>query len=287
MWWHLLLQCIESDESEARAAEGSRRQLIEERDVTVRRETDAWFAAHGREHVSSINVRKRKEAVGQRTTKDRRKIAQWQRSEWPVGAFNIMKRQRAIGKIPDMLTCWRRSVQLVSVVGESPMTPATVVLSERQLRKQRRKWMRDLVAVRWIAVQQVVVRCSVNIWGQQMEQERERRVGALVGAIAYADVAWRKGVWLRLLHTFWLQCNNGADGWQTQKRRERGPDGSGEGKGDAAGSDIGASWTQCGWGGCCMEAGTIYCRKCEWQCKQWYEAAESQTLCSIAELDQM
>ena len=35
-----------------------------------------------------------------------------------------------------------------------------------------------------------------------------------------------------------------------------------------------------------MEAGTIYCRKCEWQCEQWCAATESQTLCSITEMDQ-
>ena len=69
MWsrWHL-------DESEARAAEGSRRQLAEKRDVTVRRKMDAWLAAQGREHVSSSAVRKGKE--GQRTTEDRRQITQ-------------------------------------------------------------------------------------------------------------------------------------------------------------------------------------------------------------------
>ena len=36
----------------------------------------------------------------------------------------------------------------------------------------------------------------------------------------------------------------------------------------------------------CMEAGTIYCRKCEWQCKQWCEAANNGALCSIVEIDQ-
>ena len=35
-----------------------------------------------------------------------------------------------------------------------------------------------------------------------------------------------------------------------------------------------------------MEAGTVYCRKCEWQCRQWCETAESQMLCSIVEIDQ-
>lgn len=177
MWWHLLLQCIESDESEARAAEGSRRQLVEERDVTMRRNRDAWLAAHGREHVSSSTVRKRKQAVGQRTTEDQRQITQWQRSEWLVGAFNRMKSQRAImiGEITDMLTWWRRSVQLVSVVGESPVTPAIVALSERQLRKHRRKWMSDLVAVRWIAVQQMWCDAVLTFW-----DSRRNRRGSVV-----------------------------------------------------------------------------------------------------------
>ena len=60
--------------------------------------------------------------------------------------------------------------------------------------------------------------------------------------------------------------------------------GSGGGRGDAVRYD--PSCTQCGWGGCCTEAGAIYCKKCEWQCKQWCETAGGQTLCSIAEIDQ-
>ena len=120
--------------------------------------------------------------------------------------------------------------------------------------------------------------------GQQMQQERERRVRALVGAVAFADTALRRMMWLMLVNSFWLQRNSEADGWLTQKLKGKG-DGSGEGKGDAI--RYGLSCTQCGWGGCCMETGTIYGRQCEWQCKQWCEAAESQTLCSMAELDQM
>ena len=117
-----------------------------------------------------------------------------------------------------------------------------------------------------------------------MEQERERRVRALVGAVACADATLQKRVWLRLVDSFWLQRNGEADGWRIERKKEGG-DGRGEGKGDAIRYDW--SCARCGWGGCSMEAGTIYCRKCEWQCEQWCAAAESQTLCSIAEMDQV
>ena len=167
-------------------------------------------------------------------------------------------------------------------MGAGAVVAAAQTVNKRQLRKQRRKVMRE-VAMRWVTVQQIVARSSVHRWGQQMEQERERRVRALVGAVACEDTALRKRVWLRLVDSFWLQRNREAGGWLTKERKGKG-DGSGEGKGDAIRYDW--SCTQCGWGGCCMEAGTIYCRKCEWQCRQWCAAAESQALCSIVEIDQ-
>ena len=36
-----------------------------------------------------------------------------------------------------------------------------------------------------------------------------------------------------------------------------------------------------------MEAGALYCRKCEWQCREWCGAAESQTLSSTTDMDRM
>ena len=284
MWWQLLLECVEQDEREAGIVESSRRRLIEGRLVAVRRERDAWLVAQrGDDSSSAGNMREGHQAAGQRTSEDLMQLAQRQRLEWLVCALGKMKAhgRGLIGEIPDMLARWRRTVQLASAVGVGAVVAAHTV-SRRQLRKQRRRTMRE-VAMRWVTVQQIVARCNVHRWGQQMEQERERRVRALVGAVACADTALRKKVWLRLVDSFWLQRNREADGWLTQKRKGKG-DGSGEGKGDAIRYDW--SCTQCGWGGCCMEAGTIYCRKCEWQCKQWCEAANNGALCSIVEIDQ-
>ena len=56
-------------------------------------------------------------------------------------------------------------MQLASAVGAGAVVAAAQTVSKRQLRKQRRRTMR------WATVQQIVARCSVHKWGQQMEQE--------------------------------------------------------------------------------------------------------------------
>ena len=90
----------------------------------------------------------------------------------------------------------------------------------------------------------------------------------------------------KLVESFWVQRNDGNEGWRIERKKERG-DGRGEGKGDAV--RYGWSCARCGWGGhgCSMEAGALYCRKCEWQCREWCEAAESQTLSSTTDMDRM
>ena len=59
MWWHLLLECIESDEREAGIVENIRRRLIEGRVVAVRRKRDAWLVAqsgHGGGSSSGVVI---------------------------------------------------------------------------------------------------------------------------------------------------------------------------------------------------------------------------------------
>ena len=279
----MLLECIESDEREAGIVESSRKQMIEGRLVAVRRERDAWLAAQSGGDSSSGVMREGHDAAGQRTAEDLTQFAQRQRLEWLVCALSKTKEERSIGEIPDMLARWRRSVQLASAVGAGAVVAAAQTVSKRQLRKQTRRKMRVLAAARCSGTRQTRMRCSVHRWGQQMEQERERRVRALMGAVACADATLQRRVWRKLMESFWLQRNGEADGWRIERKKERG-DGRGEGKGDAVRYDW--SCARCGWGGCSMEAGTIYCRKCEWQCEQWCAATERQTLCSIAEMDQ-
>ena len=151
MWWHLLLECIEADESGARAA-ACRRRLVEERDVAVRRkkDPDVWLAAHGRGHVNIGGIRGVFEAAAQLAAQGRGQLAQRQGSELLVRAFSWMQKQRTSGEIPDMLTCWRCSVQLVSVVGADTMVTAVDLVDEMKLRGQRRKRFMGELALRWV-----------------------------------------------------------------------------------------------------------------------------------------
>ena len=161
MWWHLLLECIESDEREAGIVESSRRQLIEGRLVTVRRERDAWLAAQSGGDSSSGVMREGHDAAGQRTAEDLMQLAQRQGLEWLVCALSKTKEQRPSEELPDMLARWRCSVQLASAVGAGAVVAAAQTVNKRQLRKQRRKVMRE-VAMRWVTVQQIVARSSVH-----------------------------------------------------------------------------------------------------------------------------
>ena len=154
-------------------------------------------------------------------------------------------------------------MQLVSVVGAGTMVTAVDSDDEREMRKQRRKRMGEL-ALRWVPhmpVQQIGARSSVCRWKQQMglAMVGERRASALVRAVACSDFALRRGVWLRLIDSFWVQRRGADDGWRIQKKKVRG-EGRGEGKGDAVRHDW--SCARCGWGGCCMVARATMCRKC-------------------------
>ena len=100
MWWHLLLECIESDEREAGMVENGRRQLIEERVVAVRRNRDAWLSTLRGGDSSSSVLRRGHEAAGQRTTEDLIQLAQRQGL---VCALSKTKGQRSIGELPGML----------------------------------------------------------------------------------------------------------------------------------------------------------------------------------------
>ena len=146
MWWHLLLECIEADEREAGIVENSRRRLIEGRVVAVRRKRDAWLAAQNGGGSSSGVTRKGHEAAGQRTAEGLVQLAQRRRSKWLVCMLSKMKPQSLTGEILDMLTCWRRSVQLESMAGASQMVTAVEMVSKPQFRKQRSKWMREFAA---------------------------------------------------------------------------------------------------------------------------------------------
>ena len=119
----MLLECIESDEREAGLVENSRRLLISERVVAVRRIRDAWLVAKSRGGSSSNVIQKGQESAGQRTTDGRMLLVQLvQRLEWLMCAFNKMKEQRSIEDIPDMLARWRRSLHLASAVGTKMVT---------------------------------------------------------------------------------------------------------------------------------------------------------------------
>ena len=96
---------LEADEREVRTAAGSKPQLVEERDLAVRCKRGAWLAKHGRGHVATGNIQEGLEAVGKQAAQGRRQLAQQHGSELLVGAFSWMQKQRAIGEIPDMLTC--------------------------------------------------------------------------------------------------------------------------------------------------------------------------------------
>ena len=108
------------------------------------------------------------EAAGQRTTKDLIQLAQRQGL---VCALSKTKGQRSIGEIPDILARWRRSVQLASAVGAGAVVAAARAVAKKQLGEQRRRTMRG-VAMRWARAQQIVARCNVRRWGQQVEPER-------------------------------------------------------------------------------------------------------------------
>ena len=85
MWWHLLLECIESDERGAGIVESSRRRLIEGRLVAVRRERDAWLVAQSGDDISSSVMREGHEAAGQRTAEDLMQLVQRQGSPGVAG----------------------------------------------------------------------------------------------------------------------------------------------------------------------------------------------------------
>ena len=201
--------------------------LISERVVAVRRIRDAWLAVQSGGRSSSSVIQKGQESAGQRTTDGRMQLTQRQGLEWLMCAFNKMKEQRSIGEIPDMLTRWRRSLQLASAVG-TKMVTAVRTVSVRQLRKQRRKFMRE-VAIQWVTMQQTAVKSSVHRWRRQMGQEEERCASALVGATSCLDAVLCTKVWRKLVESFWVQRNDRNEGWRIERKKERG-DGRGEGK---------------------------------------------------------
>ena len=65
-----------------------------------------------------------------------------------------------------MLAHWRRSVQSASAVGAGDVVAVAQTVSKRQLRKQRRRTMRE-DAMRWVRVKQNVARCNVHKWGNR------------------------------------------------------------------------------------------------------------------------